>query len=465
MTASTDAMAASEAGATVATSGLDAAMSAAGPQIAVVVAVIAAAPVVVIALADAFGTLIAIVADFVAPITLVTGLLGGLGLGFAFAAMKAFGQHGSLHDALGKVKHQFDNLTTTLAHDFMPIFTWLISSAHQALTYLNQIAQLPLDKAFKSLATTGVQAVTKFLQHIGSILAHPFRLAIKLAFGAGPAGNEVASAVAGIWHQFTRYMLGYADTHPVFAKDGKFLGVTTTTVQGALQPLIDWFNRHHFTKQGTKIGHEILNGLKPLSKPFGQFIVHVFEDAIKTVATSTWNWLEHGWIAFEGRVLRTELHWAGQVMRGIERLLGQAWDWVKTKAEGIWSSIVSNATNFIGNIKSAIESNLGAAWNWVLGEAQRIWNKIVGIFTAPLHIHLSIPSIPSVGSVLGGLNPFASHAASNTASVAGGGGGGGVVVVHNHFHSVDLTNRADLERVAAKVGDAITRRQSRLVGG
>lgn len=471
-------------------------------------AVAAAAAVAVVALADAIGTVIAVAAAFVAPLLLITGLLGGLGAAFAYvtahvlstnitgqqqhdlllklhvaqqtynADVKKYGDNATqtehaliaLHTAqknyadaqaaavvgTKKLSDKFHDLIGTLTKDFTPLITRLVGGLSGFLGYLNQIAKLPLAEAFRSLATKGVQYINQFVYAVANVVKHPIRLAFKIAFGGGKGGNEIASAVAQWWHDFTGYLFGYTRTHQ--AHIGRWLGpVTKTQVDGIFQPLIDWFNRHDFTKQGTKIGHQILNGLKPLSKPFGQFLVHVFEDAIKTVASNTWNWLEHGWIAFEGRVLRTELKAAADAARALKDKIGPAWDWIKTKASDVWQAIVTWANNAAGAAKRDIETQLGSAWEWVKSKAQAIWDDIVRIFTAPLRIHLSVPSIPSVGGILHGLNPFASNAMNSNVS-----GGGMVVHMTNHFHGTD---QATFSRQVRQIGQELARQQARLADG
>jgi hypothetical protein len=244
-----------------------------------------AAAAAVVALADALGTVIAIAAAFVAPLTLVTGLLGSLGLGFALAAKKAFGMHeDGLGQAIGGLKNQFNDLTTTLVGRFMPVFQFLIHNAHDALDFLGRIAKLPLDDAFKKLATQGVPAVEKFLGQVGHMLAHPVRLAFQIAFGTGKGGNEVATAVSHLWNQLSDFLFGYTKTH-FLRLDGRVFKISQQHVDGIFQPLIDWFNRHDFTKEGIKLGHQILAGFinSGASKRLGQFLVTVLGDAINTV--------------------------------------------------------------------------------------------------------------------------------------------------------------------------------------
>src|SRR5207249_2753136 len=94
---------------------------------------------------------------------------------------------------------------------------------------------------------------------IGRALAKPFRLAIRLAFDGGPTMKK---AVDSWWTSFTNYLFGYTKTHPVFGPNGKFLGITRTSVDGALHPIVEWFGRQHFEKTGLKWADTILTGIK-----------------------------------------------------------------------------------------------------------------------------------------------------------------------------------------------------------
>jgi len=251
-------------------------------------AIAGGAAIAVVALADAVGTLIAIVGDLVAPLTLVTGLLGLLGGAFFLAAKKALGMHeDGLGQAVSGLKKQFDDLTTTLVGRFMPVFQFLIHNASQALDFLNRIAKLPLDEAFKKLATQGVPAVTKFLEQVGHLLARPLRLAVEIAFGTGKGGNEISSAISGLWNQLTNFLFGYSVRHPVELRPGVFK-IKTTTVDGIFQPFLDWFGRHDFTKQGIEIGHKILNGIlnSKAAEKASKWLVKVLGDAIDTVESN-----------------------------------------------------------------------------------------------------------------------------------------------------------------------------------
>jgi len=407
------------------------------------------------ALTLGLGMLLAVIGDLVAPVALVTGLLGGLGIAFVLAGKKAFGGGGALSGQLSVLKHQFDNLTTTLANDFMPVFRFLIDNAHQALRYLNQIAHLPLAEAFKSLATTGVQAVTRFLNQVGHMLARPIKLALRIAFGSGKGGNEVSSAVSGLWNQFVRFWTGYTKTQRL-----NFNGhvvVTQTQVDGALQPFLDWFNRHNFTAQGEKIANTIMGGVAKIAGPLSTLLGHIFLQAgqkafsqlwslgnrplinivptkavlndIKQVAIDAWH--------YDAAHLKEILGGAFLVVAKLGR---NAWNDVKQDASGVWHAIATIARVEAGSIATAVRTLLSKAWNatksaagdafhyarnlaggilasiqgWIQGKvagawnavknaAQRVWNFISGLFSKVLSVHISWPSPPGwVTSLLGG---------------------------------------------------------------
>lgn len=445
------------------------------------------------AVATTVGTVVAIFADLVAPVTLVTGLLGGLGVAFLIAAKSAFGQGGALGGQLKVLKNQFDNLTKTLVQDFMPVFRFLIDSAHSALTYLNQIAKLPLADAFRSLATTGVQAVSKFLGQIGTLLARPFRLAVQIAFGSGKGGNEVASAVAGLWKQFSDFLFGYTKTHPVRV-GGKFLGITQTQVDGALQPFIDWFNRHHFEKQGRKIGREILAGLAPLAAPLGQFIVTVLEDAAKQAARDFVRLLGAAFHAVQGlnarmtQAIRTAIIDAARsAASAIVSALGAAWNRVSSIASAIWRRIGSVGRAAVMILVGIIAGPLVGAWAGVSGAIR----GIVGLIHAAIGaVESLIGALQSAASFASSINPF--HGGNTNPSTNPGAGSGrglgshgpNVVTtaanvaaslapgIHLHagaslvsVHGADLTNAAQRRVIGAQLGDEIVRRFNQQAGG
>jgi hypothetical protein len=419
-----------------------------------------AAAAAVVALADALGTVIAIAAAFVAPLTLVTGLLGSLGLGFALAAKKAFGMHeDGLGQAIGGLKNQFNDLTTTLVGRFMPVFQFLIHNAHDALDFLGRIAKLPLDDAFKKLATQGVPAVEKFLGEVGHMLAHPIRLAFQIAFGTGKGGNEVATAVSHLWNQLSDFLFGYTKTH-FLRLDGRVFKISQQHVDGIFQPLIDWFNRHDFTKEGIKLGHQILAGFinSGASKRLGQFLVTVLGDAINTV--------EHHMV----RALGTDAvsfivgHWK-QISTAISNLINPL-SHVVSFIESRWGGAISN-------IAQRITGAIGGAINTVVGIANRfldVLQQIAGFFSQVFTFHVNWPSPPSwLSAVLGGLGGGSSGSTAGRTGQGGNNGPsfrqGGNVVQHNTFHLTGSGSHAAFSRQVREIGRELARQQHILAGG
>ena len=232
-----------------------------------------AATFVMTALLEVATTLTAVVAGFVAPLTLVTGLLAALGAGFGFAAvtaMKGNGPFAALANKVHDLGGEFHGLGRALAHDFLPYFWDLANAAQTALNYLSKVAKMPLNEAFKSLSTQGVHLLSKFLYGVGHALAKPFRLAIQLAFNSG---SGMKNTVQSWWDSFTHYLFGYVKTKRIELRPGKF-GFTKQTVDGALKPIMDWFGRQHFEKTGRDWADKIMSALKSsgLDKKLEDFI-------------------------------------------------------------------------------------------------------------------------------------------------------------------------------------------------
>lgn len=413
-------------------------------------AVAGAAAVAIVALADVIGTLIAIVADFVAPITLVAGLLGSLGIGFAIAAKRAAeggGPFKEFHKQLEGLHTQFDKVSTDLALRFLPYLERLATGASHALTFIDKLAHEPLDKAMHDMATRGVQMLNNFVNQIAATVARPIRLAFQIAFGAGPGGNEFASAVASWWNRLTHFLFGYTQTHQIHI--GRFLGpLTTSQVDGIFQPVIDWFGRHHFAKQGIRIGHEILDGIKKsgLDKNLSTYFGAVFKDAFKTVGVSISNWNLQSLL--EGPVTKA-VNW-------IEKVFSDAWDNTRKQAVRDFTAVVGVATDAAGAIMRNIESKIGAAWAWVVSKAQSIWSTIVGIFSAPLHLNISVPSLPSLSSIVGSIGGAAGGLIPGVAKQ--------IPSVQVNIHSPSLATPAQQRAVAGSVGDTIMRRWVQIAG-
>jgi hypothetical protein len=477
----------------------------------------------IVALADVIGTLVAIAADLVAPVTLVTGLLGGLGAAFLYVAAQAVKNHVSmaqvhtdleklhvaqqtynddlkkyganstttegallrLHAAQDKVRQdqlstaigvgnlsdKFDKLVHNLTVDFTPTLVRAVGGLSQLLTYLNKVSHMNISDAFRSLSTQGVQMIGQFVNAISSVVAHPIRLAFKIAFGTGKGGNEFSSLVSDWWTRFSNFFFGYTAQHQIHI--GRFLGpMTTSQVSGVFQPIIDWWDRHDFTKQGHQIGRQILQGLQPAVHPLGQFIVAVLGDAFKTAMNEVTSHF-HGWIRELGQYMDHSLRTDIQISAtNIKNGLGDAWDWVKTKVSNIAARIPGFISDAAFSAERSIESKIGAAWDWVRNKAQNIWNDIKSFLENPLNIHINFPSLPSwlggggdsggpgpgVGGARGGVRAPRGHLA-NLAGLADGGG-----TVHIHIHGGTFTDPASRRREAAATAQEISRRWSQMAG-
>src|SRR5581483_10769499 len=200
-----------------------------------------------------------------------------LAAAFVVGATKAAGGKGPFKEFGDTISHlgdMFQHTATILGELFLPYLNRLAHGAEDALKFVDKLAKEPLAKAMHDMATQGVQMLNQFVQQVSHVLAKPIRLAFQIAFGSGPGGNEFASAVAGWWKQFNDFLFGYTKSHPVELRPGVFK-MESQTVNGIFQPLIEWFNRHHFTKQGEQIGHDILNGMTSsgAAQRMGQFLI------------------------------------------------------------------------------------------------------------------------------------------------------------------------------------------------
>ena len=415
-----------------------------------------AAAIAVTALVNSVGTLIAILGSLVAPLGLITGLLGGLGLGFVLAAKKALGMHeDGLGQAVSGLKKQFDDLTTTLVGRFMPVFQFLIHNAHDALDFLNRIAKLPLDEAFQKLATQGVPAVTKFLEQVGHMLARPIRLAVQLAFGTGKGANEAQSAISALWKQLNDFLFGYTIRHPVELRPGVFK-IKTTTVDGVMQPFLDWFNRHDFSKQGQKIGYTMMQGMLAAVKDAAPGVFHILVQAFHEVVGKIKREWDH--LVTE---LTTAMHrWNSEFEQFVVQAFVSGWNHIKSVA----GEAITAIRDHIGNIKSAISGVIGAAktfWGWL--------QKIADFFANALTLHINWPSPPGWLTSLGGLIGGGSNPSSNPGAGSGRGAGshnpGGQVMQVNHFHLSGAGSDAAFRRQVREIGRELGRQHHILAGG
>jgi hypothetical protein len=396
-----------------------------------------AAAVAVVALASVFGTLVAIVADFVAPLTLVAGLLGGLGAGFIFAGVSAMKGGGALQvfaDKMATLHSMFDKTGNILAHAFLPYLLQLADAAQKALLFIDKLAREPLAKAMQDMSTQGVRMLNDFVNHVTAVIARPIRLAFKIAFGVGAGSSDFANLVADWWHRFSAFLFGYSNTHPIKV-GGKILQTfAPSQVDGIFQPLIDWFNRHHFTKQGQQIGHSILMGFvgSGASQRMGQFLVQVLEQAFLTVA--------RGFINVIMRMSAAYNAWVDRMHNEVNSVFYGPFI-------AMWHSIEATASSVLSHILSLL-------------------HQIGAFFSQVFTLHINVPSIPSVGSIagsvgstLGGLIP---HIGSGGAV-----GRSGVVVAHYHAAAGqnDLQSRAQYRQFVRQIGAELGFQQSRLAAG
>src|SRR6185503_1105489 len=234
------------------------------------------------ALADAVGTLAAVVYFALGPVTVLVGVIGLLGGAFFLSAQKAakgVGVFGQIGHEIAQVGGMFQHLLTLLGIDFMPIFQQLVDAAKQAILYFDKLANMPLAQAFQSLATTGMAMLTKFLYAVGHALAHPFRLLVDFAFGGG--GASANSKIHGLMQSLGGYLFGTTGTAPNHRGSAHGAVANQGSVPGALAPILAWFNNHDFTKYGKRWGNEIVNGFlsSGLANKLGNFLLQVLADA------------------------------------------------------------------------------------------------------------------------------------------------------------------------------------------
>ena len=410
-------------------------------------AAIAAVTFAATAAATVLGTLVAIVADLVAPVTLLGGLLGGLGVGFFIAAKRAAEGGVHLHgfaERVSQLGDMFHRTSTLLAQRFLPYLNELADAGKQALHFLDKIIKLPLEQAFKAIDTQGVRLLGKFVDRVAEVLSKPIKLAFHVAFGDTAFSNMVADW----WHRFTGFLFGYTESHPIVLH-GKTIKFEERTVDGVFQPFINWFNRHHFTQQGIKIGQQILGGLMTsgFRDRLGKFLVDVIVAAGK------------------------------QAFHAFMAAAGAAAVWVTRKMGELANAIRQKIGDAASNAGAKIRSALGAAWDWVKNRVSSIWDYIVGLIERPFHINIDWPSPPSwLTSFLGGGaggsgGPI--HPGPSPNPTSGGSGGNSfrpamamaapMVVVN--VHGADLSDAPTRRRIGQQIGKEIAADWRRRAGG
>lgn len=399
------------------------------------------------ALATILGTLVAIVADLVAPVTLLGGLLGTLAAGFVIAAKKAAEGGGHLNEfskKLDTLKSMFDRTSGILAHRFLPYLVELAGAAEKALLFLDRIIKLPLGQAFRAIDTRGTKLLGQFIDRVAEVLGKPIRLAFHVAFDDTAFSNMVSDW----WHRFVGFLFGSVEHHPIEVRPG-FFKMENKTVDGVLQPFIDWWNRHHFTRQGIQLGRQILAGVlnSGMRQRIVDFISQVFRDSARRAGRAFLNALNQP---------------LGPLLLALV---------VKT-----WNSIDRTINDAGHRARGAIISAMQSAWNSVLNFASNIWNKIVDFVTHPISINIDWPSPPSwLTGLLGGGGPSVpSRGGSGGSSPTGGGSVArfrprvamaAAPNVYVTIHGADLSDGATQRRVAAQVGKHIVADWRRRAGG
>lgn len=237
-------------------------------------------------LADIAGTGLAFFVGLIPPVTMLVGLLGGLGAAFAYvttqsiknartaqdhadalrtlhAAQATYNQdlkkQGAndpqtlralvdLHKAqdafsqsqLGvainsaHIEDKFKSLVGTLSKDFTPEIISGTKALSGWLSYLDKVAHMPLNKAFASLAGAGVNRLQHNLEAIGGRIGPVIQDAIAVAFGSQNLRNKMVHD----WNQIMNFLSG---------------------PHGALNPVEKWFNMQHFQRTGFRWAHELLS--------------------------------------------------------------------------------------------------------------------------------------------------------------------------------------------------------------
>lgn len=316
------------------------------------------------ALIAPFASVAAILVALTGPLMLITGLLGLLGGAFVLTAVKAFGmKKDGLGQAIAGLKTQFDSLRLALVGRFMPVFQFLIHSASSLLGYFSKLAKMPLAEAFKSLATTGVAGLTKFLEKIGHTIAKPIRLAFMLAFG-GP-GQGVDNALGKIWDQILAF----------FSKAPKG-GQSIDSMVAA------WFGRHDFTNTGMRWGMELAGG-----------IVSALETGVKHMLMSRGGMMILGGAGL-GALVSTFTPVGplvgATIGAGIGATLNHYWPRIAKGAVSLWRTLKTDAVAAFHSITTALEHFLGPTTWHRLGEiAKNVWNTIKMVAVSAFHIIVS----------------------------------------------------------------------------
>jgi hypothetical protein len=372
-------------------------IAALGAALLVLPALAGVATFALTALLDVVTILSAVVVAALGPLAVFGGLLAALGGGFFLAgqrALKGGGIFKDFGDTVEKVTGQFHDLVYTLGGRFLPLFEQLAGAASTALHYLNQIAKLPLKQAFQSLSTTGVAMLNKFVYAVANVLKKPFKLAVDIAFGSG--GANAQQAIGNWWTSLTNYLFGYTKTRPIHI--GSAIVFEQKNIQGALQPIVDWFDRQNFTATGLRWAHDIIDGainawnhdkglrqaVRAIMDDAGRMGANAFKAAFAAeIHNIPWKSL--------GLYILHQLDTSHQLIA----LFNAAWNAIKGKASSVLHAIPGMASSAASAAGNAIKNAVGDALNWIRTKAAAVWNAIKGFFSNALSLHINWPSPPS----------------------------------------------------------------------
>lgn len=318
------------------------------------------------ALLAPFTSLAAILVALAGPINFIIGSLSLLAVGFGLAAKQAFGKGGTLADSLSHLQHEFHGLIGTLAHDFMPVFTFLITSASQAIHYFDKLAHMNLKDAFKSLATTGVAGLERFIEKIGHFVANPIRLAFDFAFGQG--GKDASGALGRIWTHILDF----------FRKPPPGGGASIDTL------ISRWFGRHDFTKTGMRWGMELAGSIfDALGSAFQHLMM---SQGGKMLLGGMGAGAAIG--AFGGPIGALI---GAAIGAAIGITLNHYWPRIKEAALSAWKSISTDAIRVFHQITTALEHFLGpATWHRIGNIAKNVWQIIRTIAVNTFHTIVAV---------------------------------------------------------------------------
>ncbi len=229
-----------------------------GAALAVVPALAAAGTFAINFFGGAITTLAAVIVGFIPPLTLMGVLMGGLGAGFVLAGIHAHGAHkqfSGLHDTVVKIENRFHELIDTLAQRLAPAFNLIGHDVLHLITFLKTLSSMPLDQALKRFSTRGVQLISKLAGDIGHLMARPFRLIVQDAFSSS---SSVKKAFESRFGELRDYLFGHAESIFVTPIHQRI----TRNIPGALQPIVAWFNRQHFTATGLRWLRELTRAIE-----------------------------------------------------------------------------------------------------------------------------------------------------------------------------------------------------------